>query len=136
MTTTIEQQRAANALMRVNELSGRGDGFKTRYRSYVDRLGPAIVMNGLGQALATERAAAGPTPRNGDDKAAHHELYVSLSQWLCRTNGGIYPAANDLLNAMVSQGQSDYLHAQTEALSWLEWHKKCCRASFPKDGND
>ena len=28
--------------------------FKERYRSYVDRLGPAIVMNGLGQALATE----------------------------------------------------------------------------------
>ena len=34
--------------------------FKERYRSYVDR---------LGQALATERAAAGAPPRNDDEKA-------------------------------------------------------------------
>ena len=69
---TIEQQRAANALARVNELHDRyrkSKTFKERYRSYVDRLGPAIVMNGLGQALATERAAAGAPPRNDDEKA-------------------------------------------------------------------
>ena len=56
---TIAQRRAADALARINELSKRPARFKERYRSYVDRLGPAIVMNGLGQALATERAAAG-----------------------------------------------------------------------------
>ena len=141
MKTTIEQQRAANALGRVQALSGRSDGFKKRYRSYVDRLGPAIVMNGLGQALATERAAAGPPPRDATgsppresaDKDAHRELYASLNQWLCRADSGIYPNATDLLNAIVSHGQSEYLRAQAEALSWLEWHKKCCRASFPKD---
>ncbi len=152
MKTTMEQQRAANALGHVQALSGRSDGFKKRYRSYVDRLGPAIVMNGLGQALATERAAAGPPPqdttgptsqdaarpsqRDGADKEAHRELYASLNQWLCRTEGGIYPNATDLLGAIVSHGQSEYLHAQAEALSWLEWHKKCCRASFPKDERD
>ena len=136
MTASIEQQRAANALMRVKELSGRGDDFKTRYRGYVDRLGPAIVMNGLGQALATECAAAGPLPRNSDDKAAHHALYVNLSRWLCRPHGGVYPDAPDLLDAIVSNAEPAYLHAQAEALSWLEWHKKCCRASFPKGGSD
>ncbi len=138
MTTTIEQRRAAHALQRVNELSSRGDEFRKRYRAYVDRLGPAIVMNGLGQALATECAAAGLPSQRGDDKvaAAHHELYVSLNQWLCRRDGGVYPDATDLLKAIVSHPESDYLHAQAEALSWLEWHKKCCRASFPKDGND
>lgn len=141
MKTTIEQQRAVNALQRVHALSGQSDGFKKRYRGYVDRLGPAIVMNGLGQALATERAAAGPITRPNAagpppadaDKDAHRELYASLNQWLCRADGGVYPNATDLLGAIVSQGQSDYLHAQAEALSWLEWHKKCCRASFPKD---
>lgn len=144
MKTTIEQQRAANALGRVQALSGRSDGFKRRYRSYVDRLGPAIVMNGLGQALATERAAAGPpsqettgpSPRDGADKEAHRELYASLDRWLCRAEGGIYPNATDLLSAIVSHRQREYLHAQAEALSWLEWHKKCCRASFPKDEGD
>lgn len=143
MKTTIEQQRAANALARVQELNARSDGFKKRYRSYVDRLGPAIVMNGLGQALATERAAAGP-PRDAAgsaradaaDKDAHRELCTSLNQWLCRADGGIYPNATDLLGAIVSHGQSEYLHAQAEALSWLEWHKKCCRATFPRDEMD
>jgi len=140
---TIEQQRAANALGRVQALSARSDGFKRRYRSYVDRLGPSIVTNGLGQALATERAAAGPQPRGpaaspGDaaDKEAHRELCTSLHEWLCRTDGGIYPNERDLLSAIVSHGQSEYLHAQAEALSWLEWHKKCCRAAFPKDERD
>ena len=143
MKTTIEQQRAANALGRVQELSARSDGFKKRYRSYVDRLGPAILMNGLGQALATERAAAG-SPRDaadstrGDaaDKDAHAELCTSLNQWLCRADGGIYPNATDLLRAIVSHRQSEYLQAQAEALSWLEWHKKGCRAAFPKDETD
>ena len=85
-----EQYRAADALARVEELSDQPLEFKKRYRSYVDRLGPAIVMNGLGQALATERAAAGTEPRR-DDERAHHELYVSLNNWLCRQDGGIYP---------------------------------------------
>ena len=51
---TIEQQRAANALARVNELQDRyrkSKTFKERYPSYVDRLGPAIVMNGLGAGV-------------------------------------------------------------------------------------
>ncbi len=79
MKANLEQHRAADALRRVQELAAQSDGFKKRYRSYVDRLGPAIVMNGLGQALATERAAAGNT-RLRDDERAHHELYKSLQR--------------------------------------------------------
>ena len=77
--------------------------FKARYRSYVDRLGPAIVMNGLGQALATERAAAGAPPRKDDEKA-HHELYVGLRNWLCREDGGVYPPDTDLLQEIMNHG--------------------------------
>ena len=62
-STTLGQQRAASALQRVNELADQSEDFKKRYRAYVDRLGPTIVMNGLGQALATERAAAGGKAR-------------------------------------------------------------------------
>lgn len=135
---SLEQERAANALARVNELSmqyGQSEGFKKRYRGYVDRLGPAIVMNGLGQALATERAGAGADPKK-DDERAHHEIYRSLQQWLCRNEGGVYPPSDDLLEAIMGNDQVDYLRAQAEALSWLEWHKKCCRASFPKGDGD
>ena len=125
---TIEQQRAADALARVSELDRHTPNFKERYRSYVDRLGPAIVMNGLGQALATELAAAGS--RESVDQMAHHELYESLNRWLCREEGGVYPSENDLLKAITEHNEKLYLRAQVEALAWLEWHKKCCRASF------
>ena len=132
---SLEQERAANALARVNDLSGQSDDFKRRYRGYVDRLGPAIVMNGLGQALATERAGAGAEPKK-DDERAHHEVYRSLQQWLCRKEGGVYPSSGDLLEAIMENDEALYLRAQAEALSWLEWHKKCCRASFPKGDGD
>ena len=131
---TIEQRRAADALSRITALGGRPDEFRKLYRAYVDRLGPAIVMNGLGQALATERSAAGPQPKN-DRERAHNELYVSLQRWLCREDGGVYPGSPDVLRAIMDGSESDYLHAQAEALAWLGWHKKFCRASFP-DGGD
>lgn len=132
---TIEQQRAANALSRVSELGSNVDAFKKRYRAYVDRLCPTIVMNGLGQALATERAAAGPQPKK-DDERAHHELYLSVQRWLCRKDDGVYASGADLLQAIMSNDEALYLQAQTEALAWLEWHKKFCRASFPPGEED
>lgn len=136
---TLEQQRAANALARVAQLRDHSENFRKRYRAYVDRLSPAIVMNGLGQALATERAAAGPPPFKDDDsnadKKAHYELYHSLEQWLCRKNGGIYSETN-LLQAIVNYDESLYLHAQAEALAWLLWHKKFCRAEFLRGEDD
>lgn len=128
---TIEHQRAANALQRVNNLADRASGFRRRYRSYVERLGPSIVMNGLGQALATERAAAGELPQT-EDAQAHYELYLSLQLWLCREPDGIYPTAANLMTAIVENGEPLYLRAQAEALAWLVWHKKFCRATFPR----
>ena len=89
-------------------------------------------MNGLGQALATERAAAGARPGK-DDEWAHKELYDGLQSWLCRQDGGIYPTGTDILQGIMNHEEEFYLRAQTEALAWLDWHKKCCRAAFPKD---
>ncbi len=132
---TIEQQRAADALARVTGLSNRPDEFRKRYRAYVDRLGPTIVMNGLGQALATECAAAGSKPKNDREKA-HCETYQSLQLWLCRQDGGVYPDDKNLLQAIMENDEAQYLRAQVEALAWLEWHKKFCRASFPKGEGD
>ena len=133
--TTIEQQRAADALSCITALNGQSPDFKRSYRAYVDRLGPAIVMNGLGQALATERAAAGPRPKN-DRECAHDALYRNLQCWLCRDDGGVYPSSPDLLQAIMRKDESDYLLAQIEALAWLAWHKKLCRASFPGGEDD
>lgn len=129
---TIEQRRAADALARVQELSRNSDKFRKSYRAYVDRLSPTIVMNGLGQALASERAAAGSPPVREDDKKAHDELYKSLQSWLCRKDDGIYPGKTDLLLAITEHDEASYLRAQAEALAWLLWHKKFCRSMFPK----
>ena len=128
---TVEQKRAAHAFSRVAELDAHCRPLKEKYRTYVDRLGPTIVMSGLGQALAIERAAAGAKPKSDDEKA-HAELYRSLQGWLCRADGEVYPSADNLLEAIMGHDEAHYLHAQSEALAWLEWHKKCCRATFPK----
>lgn len=129
---TLEQRRMAHALGRVENLQDRSSEFKKLYRAYVDRLGPAVVMNGLGQALATVRAAAGAGQvKTGDDRAgAYRALYDGIRGWLCR-DGGVYPPGGDPLEAIAKHDQSYYLRAQAEALAWLEWHKKCCRAAFP-----
>ena len=132
---TIEQERAADALKRASELRGQTLEFKERYRSYVDRLGPAVVMTGLGQALATEVAAAGSKP-NTEDKRAHLELYKGVERWLCRPEGGVYPSSDDLLHSITKNEEKFYVRAQIEALAWLEWHKKFCRAFLPEGDGD
>lgn len=126
-----EQLRAADALRAVRDLED-DDVLRKKYRSYVERVGPAILMNGLGQAMATERAAAGSNAKTGDARA-HAQLYKNLGAWLCRP-GGVYPPAQpkpDLLELITTRTERDYLRAQTEALAWLLWHKKFCRAYLP-----
>ena len=130
-----EQQRAADALARIKELKNESKDLKKLYRSYVDRIGPAIVMNGLGQALATERAAAGPKATSDREKA-HQKLYENLQHWLCHESNGVYASSPDLLQAITKNDESMYLRAQAEALAWLEWHKKFCRADLPKGGGN
>ena len=127
----LDRRRAKNALDRTGELANRPDDFKRSYRAYVDRIGPAIVMNGLGQALATELAAAGGSP-SSDRERAHRELYRSLEAWLCGA-GGVYQSKHGLMHAIVTNDEARYIHAQAEALAWIGWHKKFCRASFPAD---
>ena len=128
-----EQQRAADALAQAKKLKDKS--FNTLYRSYVDRIGPAIIMNGLGQALATERAAAGARATSDGEKA-HQRLYDNLEHWLCHEDHGVYTSCSKLLQAITENDESMYLRAQSEALAWLEWHKKFCRAFLPRDGGN
>jgi CRISPR-associated protein Cmr5 len=124
-----ERKRAADALASVLGLVDQTEKFRASYRSYVDRLGGAILTNGLGQALATELAAAG-TGADGDcDKAAHRRLADNVSSWLREAR--IYDG--DVMAAIVSGDQERYLRAQTEAMAWLTWHKKFCHANLPTD---
>ncbi|MBX3216449.1 MAG: type III-B CRISPR module-associated protein Cmr5 [Labilithrix sp.] len=126
---TPEQRRAAHALSTVNALEA-DERVRQKYRAYVERIGPAILANGLGQALASERAAATNQPRSAQHKA-HHRLYANLHAWLSDSRG-VYASAPDLLQAIVTGDEPDYLRAQAEALAWLVWHKKFCRAYLPR----
>ena len=134
-TLSLEQDRAIAAQQRVQEIKAEArddDDFKKKYCAYVERLGPSIIMNGLGQALATEQAAAGSPAESGNrpsaEERAHSKLYESLQIWLCHQDGGIFPAEDDVLMAIMHATQEEYIRAQIEALAWLEWHKKFCRS--------
>ncbi len=132
----LERERAVDALAKVKALKDKP--FTARYRSYVDRFGGAVVMNGLGQALATELAAAGGS---SGEKEAHEALVHNVFSWLTRPDG-VYPGASDVMDAphvmeaIVSGDQACYLRAQAETLAWLTWHKKFCHASLPKGDDD
>ena len=89
-------------------------------------------MNGLGQALATELAAAGPQPEK-DDQKAHRELYQSLQRWLCRAAGGVYPSGDDVLQALVSGDESRYLHAQAEAVGLVGMAQEMLPRGLPEE---
>jgi|ADGO01.1.fsa_nt_gi CRISPR-associated protein Cmr5 len=129
---TLDQRRAEHARETVEEILERGDAVARLYRSYVERFGPAVVMNGLGQALATELAAAGRA--QGDrspQQVAHEQLYKNVMAWLCG-DAGVYTSGSDLLTELVAKDQAHYVRAQAEALTWLNWHKKFCQALLPK----
>jgi CRISPR-associated protein Cmr5 len=135
-----EQRRAAHALRVAKEVKALDEPMQKAYRSYVERIGTTIITNGLGQALATELAAAGGGNSEAPQKRAHRELYVNLQSWLCRDSGVLRGSGGDrrdadLLDNLVSIPQSDYLRVQAEALAWLVWHKKLCRAFLPR-GNE
>ena len=131
---TLEQKRAADALSKVREIEQRreaGDELGKNYRSYLESLPATIVMNGLGQACATLLAHAGGNP---PQKSAYRLLYDHLQGWLCRRPGGVY-GQPELIDAIVHHDQKHYVHAQAEALAYLNWLKKFAQA-FLKPPSD
>ncbi len=126
---TIVQRRIGYALNCVNQLEA--DGNYGKYASYVKAFPASILMNTLGQALATLRAKA-----KGDATDPHLLLYTHIQDWLCGANLEMpYSGATDLLAALTSNGEVSYLHAQTEALELLVWLKKFAGTFLEEGGN-
>lgn len=123
---TLEQKRAKHALDQVKALQKEKPG---NYLSYVNALPAAILMNGLGQALATERSAT---------DQAHRKLARHVSEWLLSPEAHTrYAAAipekgldatQRLLDRIVAGDQDAYLWAQTEAIAYVAWLKKFANA--------
>ncbi len=131
MRRTLEQERAADALTKVTDLEQKAAGnskqvdINDRYAQEAKGLPATIIMNGLGQAMATLRA--GKDEHNGI-------LYRHCQEWLCRNDAKAapYPGQRDLLPALTAGSREDYLRAQNEALAWLNWLKKFATAYLPK----
>lgn len=120
----MEQKRAAHALEFIVGLEKDGPGKYGKFRSYVSSLPATIVMNGFGQAMATELASK--------KEKGHDHLFKAVEEWLL-TKCGIYPEESDLMKAITSNGQDEYIRAQAEALAYLVWLKKFSQAYLKGD---
>lgn len=127
---SLEQKRAANALKVVQDIE-KAD-YDGKFRSYVERLPASIVINGLGQALASELAAAGRSEEGKSDSKAHKRLFDEIELWLLKERK-IYSEKKGLMNAIVNGSQEEYILAQSEALAYLEWLKKFSQAFLKKE---
>lgn len=106
------QQRAAHAQQVVERALASPD--PVAYRRHARHLGPAILGNGLGQALATAAA-------NKDSRS----LYEDVREWLCDVCPWTpYRGARDLIAAIAQGDRHAYMWATEESLAWLEWVKK------------
>lgn len=128
--TTLDQQRALDAYQKA-EAAAKQPG-SANYRAYVDALPAAILTNGLGQALASERANGGDR-QGGGNYNAHQQLYNNLAAWL---QARIPDYRGDLLHQLMTHDEATYIQAQAEALAWLGWHKKFCRAFIARAAED
>lgn len=114
---------------------------KKAYAGYVKSLPAAIVMNGLGQALATELAQGGKDTAKGQgglSPDAHRQIYLHLQKWLCGDDpeAVFRNASGDdtrLLSQLYGADQPEYLRAQAEALLYLGWLKKFAGALLADD---
>ena len=123
-------RRAQHALARVRTKHGRNYG---KYVSYAKALPAEILQMGLGQALATLLSAA-----KGATSDPHYLLYDDVKDWLTGRDNPDAPYAgqSDLMTAITQRDEAAYLHAQAEALAYLEWLKKFAVAFLQDMGGD
>lgn len=123
---TLDQRRAHTALERVRRHLHASPQARTLYISYISAFPAVVLMNGLGQALAMERAAASSN-RSEDDP--HRWVYDDVVAWL-RTAPTVpeFHGADDFLDRLLTVRQDAYLRAQAETLRYVTWLKQFARA--------
>ncbi|HPY39264.1 MAG TPA: type III-B CRISPR module-associated protein Cmr5 [Thiolinea sp.] len=142
MTQTIQQQRAAYALKKVQAAS-EDKAIHSEYKSYASNLPAMIHMNGLGQAAAFFKAKSASDKtadkRNVKEKA-YFLLYETLSDWLCSKGTVIHPmpiqpyaGCTNLLDGITTKDMHAYRLAQAEAQMLMDWVKKFAKAFMTED---
>ena len=72
------QERATHALAMVDAMAELQDRNRGNYLSYVKALPANIIMSGLGQTMAMEKA--------GVNDKGHAHLYAHVKGWLCNVS--------------------------------------------------
>lgn len=120
---------------------------KPAYAGYIKSLPAAIVMNGLGQALATELAQGGKDTAKGQGGTApnaHAQIYRHVEAWLCGDDPEVpfrgkrkasKPDSPVLMECLCAADQSLYLLVQAEAMEYIQWLKKFANALLVSRGS-
>jgi CRISPR-associated protein Cmr5 len=143
----LPQRRAGFALKLIQDYALKAsEPEKAAYAKYIKSLPAAIIMNGLGQALATELAQGGKDKdkgQGGNAPKAHGQIYRHVECWLCgddpevpfsgRCKGQLLTAPV-LMQCLCESDQNTYLLAQAEAMAFIEWLKKFANAFLTTGG--
>jgi CRISPR-associated protein Cmr5 len=131
---TLAQQRAEFALNRVLQSMGRVTD-KEKFASFVAGAPAMILQNGFGQTLAFWLAKGTKDGRiNDNDK--HVILFDIVKDWLSlkdkdiRNNFALSGQRVVLMREISEMQQNQYLSAQSETLSLLEWVKRFANADL------
>lgn len=132
---TLDQQRAQHALAQIQSLANdpKYDG---KYVSYVSALPATIVMNGLGQALATELA------KDKGKGKSHRRLFDHLANWLTEPGqplGKLSKSDRTKPQAVLSslmESEQGYVNAQAESMAYINWLKQFARAFLKDEGDE
>jgi len=135
---TLEQKRAAFALRDVQDIAKNIELIKA-YKPFVNGFPAMVLMDGLGQAVATLMAKP---------KEKHRvRLLTQLTDWLTKVHEGS-PYAKQvegegavedkarLMYRITKSDQRAYVLAQAEVLALCVWLKKFAGAFAPTDQNE
>lgn len=127
-THSLAQLRAQHALAAITLLAAQKPSAYGNYVSYVKALPANIRSLGLGQSLAFALAKC-----EGDLEKPYGRLYAHVTGWICKRP--TYPGATpqNFMEKLTSGTQTQYIHAQIEAMAYLEWLKKFAVAQLKED---
>ncbi|ANG65135.1 type III-B CRISPR module-associated protein Cmr5 [Marinobacterium aestuarii] len=129
---TIAQQRAGFALKKVLAVTPDKET-ANRFKAYANSLPAMIQTNGIGQALAFAKMKGNG---RGPEASAWLALYKAVSEWLTTGERGIWPAQQDVMEAIVAGDQYQYQRAHAEAQALLSWIKQFARAEIAGDSHE
>ena len=124
---TLGQKRAEFALQKVTNIPEEA---KERFKPFSAGAPSMILQNGFGQALAFWIS-------KGKNKNEYLTMFNIVKEWLSYENSDVHnkfiqktQSHREFLEALSKMNQSQYLTAQKETLSLLEWIKRFANAGL------